>query len=89
MPAECVDRAGTLGFDRATAGAELAKVAGSSPTDPTSYLTRGRLSRRQQVAQAVYAALVQSSRLDADLHAAPAVAVHDPECARITPVPGD
>lgn len=63
VPAMAVEYARATGFDVTTAGRELAKIVGSDPTDFCSYLTQSRIPRRQQIQQAVYAALVQDNRV--------------------------
>lgn len=59
FPEECVKKAETQGFESTTVGAVIAKFFGSDPADPHSILTKGRVSRKTILTDALVVAFGQ------------------------------
>jgi len=60
FPKEAVERARAKGFDTTTVGSVIAETMGGSGTDPHSFLTGGKVSRREILTHAIEAALSQA-----------------------------
>ena len=60
FPKEAVETARFKGFDSTTVGSVIAETMGGSSTDPHSFLTGGKVSRKEILSQAIESVLAQA-----------------------------